>query len=58
MNIDFEISRVDCRLSLLSFQLLKQQQEGLQHLIDIIKEDTQDMNLIDQGLADASSTRR
>lgn len=38
--------------------LLKQQQEGLQHLIDIIKDDTQDMNLIDQGLAEASASRR
>ena len=40
------------------FQLLNQQQEGLQHLIDIVKEDTKDLNLIDQGLADTSAARR
>ena len=40
------------------FQLLNQQQEGLQHLIDIVKEDTKDLNLIDQGLADTSTARR
>ncbi|WAR00810.1 NUP54-like protein [Mya arenaria] len=32
--------------------LLKQQQEGLTHLIDIVKEDSQDLNIIDHGLTD------
>ncbi|ESO89471.1 hypothetical protein LOTGIDRAFT_192964 [Lottia gigantea] len=31
-------------------QLLKQQQEGLEHLIQIIKDDSQDLDLIEQGL--------
>ncbi|KAK3798088.1 hypothetical protein RRG08_034644 [Elysia crispata] len=31
--------------------ILKQQQEGLQHLIDIIKEDAADLQLIEQGIA-------
>ncbi|RUS82171.1 hypothetical protein EGW08_010053 [Elysia chlorotica] len=31
--------------------ILKQQQEGLQHLIDIIKEDAADIQLIEQGIA-------
>ena len=30
------------------FQLLKQQQKGLTHLIDITKEDVQDLNVIDK----------
>ena len=33
------------------FQILKQQQEGLQHLINIIKEDATDLQLIEQGIA-------
>lgn len=33
------------------FQILKQQQEGLQHLIDIIKEDATDLQLIEQGIS-------
>lgn len=32
-------------------QILKQQQEGLQHLINIIKEDAADLQLIEQGIA-------
>jgi len=32
-------------------QILKQQQEGLQHLINIIKEDATDLQLIEQGIA-------
>lgn len=32
-------------------QILKQQQEGLQHLISIIKEDAADLQLIEQGMA-------
>jgi len=39
------------------FQLLKQQQEGLTHLIDIVKEDIQDLNVIEQGLVDTSTRR-
>lgn len=31
--------------------ILKQQQEGIQHLIDIIKEDAADLQLIEQGIA-------
>ncbi|XP_059154132.1 nucleoporin p54-like [Physella acuta] len=31
--------------------ILKQQQEGLQHLIDIIKEDAADLQLIEQGIS-------
>ncbi|XP_045203679.2 nuclear pore complex protein Nup54-like [Mercenaria mercenaria] len=38
--------------------LLKQQQEGLTHLIDIVKEDTQDLNVIEQGLTDTANARR
>lgn len=38
--------------------LLKQQQEGLTHLTDIVKEDMQDLNVIEQGLSDTASARR
>ncbi|XP_064637552.1 nucleoporin p54-like [Lineus longissimus] len=39
-------------------QHLKQQQEGLQHLINIIKEDLGDLQLVEQGLADTTLYRR
>ena len=45
-------------LFLCLFQLLKQQQEGLTHLIDITKEDVQDLNVIEQGLTDTLAPRR
>ncbi|KAL4230131.1 Nuclear pore complex protein Nup54 [Mactra antiquata] len=38
--------------------LLKQQQEGLTHLIDIVKDDMQDLNVIEQGLSDPAAARR
>ncbi|XP_005112153.1 nucleoporin p54 isoform X2 [Aplysia californica] len=36
-------------------QILKQQQEGLQHLINIIKEDATDLQLIEQGISKTQS---
>ena len=41
--------------TLVYFQHLKQQQEGLQHLISIIKEDVDDLKLIEQGLCDTAT---
>ncbi|KAK3576887.1 hypothetical protein CHS0354_012945 [Potamilus streckersoni] len=37
-------------------QILKQQQEGLHHLIQIIKEDAQDINMIEQSLIDSRAS--
>ena len=39
-------------------QHLKTQQEGLNHLINVIKDDLQDLQLIGQGLVDSSQIRR
>lgn len=43
------------RLSL--FQHLKQQQEGLSHLISVIKDDLEDIKLIEHGLSDSGHIR-
>ena len=40
------------------FQLLKQQQEGLKHLVDIIKDDAQDIQLMEQNLEASSFSQR
>lgn len=40
------------------FQLLKQQQDGLKHLVDIIKDDSQDVQLMEQNLDASSFSRR
>ena len=45
-------------LVLIYFQLLNQQQEGLTHLIDIVKEDMQDLNVIEAGLTDNAGAKR
>ncbi|XP_046561465.1 nucleoporin p54-like isoform X2 [Haliotis rubra] len=39
-------------------QLLKQQQDGLNHLIQILKDDASDLHLIESSLADTIQTRR
>ena len=39
-------------------QHLKQQQEGLQHLIAIIKDDLDDLQLIEHGLTEKKSHPR
>ncbi|XP_056011625.1 nuclear pore complex protein Nup54-like [Ostrea edulis] len=39
-------------------QLLKQQQDGLKHLVDIIKDDSQDVQLMEQNLDASSFSRR
>ncbi|XP_061189372.1 nucleoporin p54-like [Saccostrea echinata] len=39
-------------------QLLKQQQDGLKHLVDIIKEDAQDVQLMEQNLEASSFSQR
>ena len=39
------------------FQHLKQQQAGLKHLISIIKEDLDDLTLIEQGLSETANRR-
>ncbi|KAJ8297550.1 hypothetical protein KUTeg_024081 [Tegillarca granosa] len=39
-------------------QLLNEQQEGLKHLISIVKEDSQDIKLMEQNLSDSSINRR
>lgn len=41
----------------LTFQHLKQQQEGLSHLISVIKEDLEDIKLIEHGLSDSGHMR-
>jgi len=45
--------QVDAETQVEIKQILKQQQEGLQHLINIIKEDAADLQLIEQGIARA-----
>ncbi len=39
-------------------QHLQQQQQGIQHLISIIKTDLDDLQLIEQGLVDTTTVRR
>lgn len=39
------------------FQHLKQQQEGLSHLISVIKDDLEDIKLIEHGLSDSGHMR-
>lgn len=39
------------------FQHLKQQQEGLSHLISVIKDDLEDIKLIEHGLGDSGHMR-
>ena len=39
-------------------QHLKRQQEGLSHLISIIKDDLEDLRTIEQGLVDTVKLRR
>lgn len=39
------------------FQHLKQQQEGLSHLISVIKDDLEDIKLIEHGLCDSGHLR-
>jgi len=42
----------------LFFQHLKQQQDGITHLISIIKEDLDDLKLVEQGLGVEVKVRR
>lgn len=39
-------------------QHLKRQQDGLSHLINIIKDDLEDLRIIEQGLVDASKLKQ
>jgi hypothetical protein len=45
------------RLSL-NLQHLKRQQEGLAHLVSIIKGDLEELRVIEHGLADSSKQKR
>lgn len=49
-----------CRLknsATLAFQHLKQQQEGISHLISVIKDDLEDIKLVEHGLSDGGHMR-
>lgn len=41
----------------LSFQLLRQQQDGLKHLIQIVKDDSHDLQLMENSLQESSHRR-
>jgi hypothetical protein len=49
-SLQFESSALICFIFYNSFQHLKQQQEGLSHLISIIKDDLEDIKLVEHGL--------
>lgn len=64
MYSKFQFHRLKPHLSLqyileakLSFQHLKQQQAGLEQLIGVIKDDIEDLKLIEQGLQDPAQRR-
>ena len=42
-------------MQIFSLQCLKQQQEGLQHLMSIIRDDLDDLRIIEQGYTDPPS---
>lgn len=52
-----ELTRALSVLYFFAFQHLKQQQEGLSHLISVIKDDLEDIKLIEHGLGDSGHLR-
>lgn len=55
-SVDVVFCDINCRLYL-CFQHLKQQQDGLSHLISVIKDDLEDIKLIEHGLSDSGHIR-
>jgi Nup54 C-terminal interacting domain len=43
---------------LVSVQYLKRQQEGLSHLVSVIKDDLEHLRVIEQGLTDSGKVKR